>query len=168
MMMIAINHTIGNLRTSITPATVGADRSFWTSAVGAMSSFMPVQTRMARTKADRLSNRITSERAESLPPRTANMIRKIVDVAMLKPFLPPSSIPNARPCSSLDAQLRVALISADQNTQAVAIPQMPYRRTQISKDGIVEKTNPPADVITRATEISLRGEKRSANHPPGK
>ncbi len=35
-------------------------------------------------------------------------------------------------------------------------------------DGMIEKTNPPAAVITSATDMSLRGEMRSASQPLGK
>ena len=46
--------------------------------------------------------------------------------------------------------MRVALIRADQKIHPVVIPQRPCNTTQISKDGKVEKINPPTEVITRA------------------
>ena len=81
----------------------------------------------------------------------------MVAITISTKFLPPSRIPNARPCSFSDAQLRVALIRADQKMHPVVTPQRPCNATQIPKDGKVEKTNPPAEVITRAAEMSLRG-----------
>jgi hypothetical protein len=57
---------------------------------------------------------------------------------------------------------------ADHNMPALVRPHIANNIRQISKEGKVEKTKPASAVITRAIDMSFRGENRSANHPPGK
>ena len=109
-----------------------------------------------------------SETAFSTLLLYAKIANKIVVDITSEILLPPSSIPYVFPCSSFLPQQRAALIIADHNIPALVIPQIANNIRQISKEGNVEKINPANAVIKSAIVISLRGENRSASHPPGK
>ncbi len=115
-----------------------------------------------------VKNQITFFSASSLtsteysPPPSGRKAAKIKMPATLTKAatnpLPPSNTPKAFPCEDSPPSSRVVLMSDDQKSKMVVIPQNPYNQNIAPAAGINDKLIPPKPVSTSAKVINALGE----------
>ena len=135
------------------------------------SSFLSLirnQRAMPTMMASRAQERITQLNPNFPPPRLLKSPRSTNTAVADTTPLPPSSIPNRRPCSLLSPRHRTALISADQYVSTVVTPKAANISLMVPQLGKVENKSPTRPVDMKEIVSSFLGDTRSAIHPPKK